>query len=242
MKLTGQISKTSEINNSQLKQMFNLMNEYYENISWESFMSDLSEKDWVILLENSQGVKGFSTQKLIEHNIEGKSVSVVFSGDTVIDRSCWGTMSLPLAFGKMIMSLRNHYKDKELYWFLISKGYRTYRFLPVFFNCFYPSPDNVNVEFEKRLLRQVAKNKFAGSFDPDRLIIRSNDKSQKLKPGICNITQERRKDRYVAFFEKNNPGHRNGDELACLVKCDEDNIKQFILKRIKKETIEGASL
>lgn len=242
MKLTGRVSKTTEINKVQLDQMFSLMNDYYDNISWESFMEDLSEKDGVILLENGNGVKGFSTQKLIEHTIDGKSVSVVFSGDTIIDRSCWGTLVLPVTFGRMMMSLRKQLNGTDLYWFLISKGYRTYRFLPVFFNSFYPSPDNPNGQFEKRLLRQVAKRKFPGSFDPQKFIINASKKSQKLKPGICDITEQRSKDRYIAFFKKNNPGYADGDELACLAKFDENNLTPFILNRIRKQAVEGTLL
>jgi hypothetical protein len=242
MKLIGCISKTAEIKEDQLNQMFNLMNEYYDNISWESFMDDLSEKDWVILLESEREIKGFSTQKLIEHTIDKKNVSVVFSGDTIIDKSCWGTLALPITFGRMMMSIKALLKDKGLYWFLISKGYRTYRFLPVFFNSFYPSPNSFDSQFEKRLLREVASKKFGSSFNAEKLIINASGNSQKLKADICDISEQRGKDRYIAYFEKSNPGYTNGDELACMAKFEESNLTPFILKRIYADSIEEVLL
>ncbi len=48
----------------------------------------------------------------------------------------------------------------------------------------------------------------------------------RLKPGVGDITEELLTDSRIAFFQKMNPGWRNGDELACLVRLEESNLKR----------------
>ena len=47
--------------------------------------------------------------------------------------------SLAGSFGHFMLRMLKEHRGTPVYWFLISKGYRTYRFLPVFFNRFYPT-------------------------------------------------------------------------------------------------------
>lgn len=241
MKLTGRVIKTTDITNDNIEQMLRLMQENYDNVSMEGFLRDLSEKDRVILLEDAEGIKGFSTQMQFDHTIDRKTVTVVFSGDTIIDRSCWGTLALPLTFGRMMFDIKARSEDKVLYWFLISKGYRTYRFLSTFFKVYYPNNNDLEGKFEQQLLAEVAQVKFGDSFDRKAGVIRANPDSQKLKSGICDISQERRKNRHIAFFEELNPGYPNGDELACIAEFDRSNITPFILKRLADKSAIGVS-
>ena len=106
MKLTGRVMKITDLTDDDINQMFNLMQENYNKFSRDVFLNDLSEKDQVILMENINGVKGFSTQMQFEHTIDGKKVIIVFSGDTIIDKSCWGTLVLPVAFGQMMLNIK----------------------------------------------------------------------------------------------------------------------------------------
>lgn len=235
MRLTGRVIRITDLTNNDVDQMFRLMQAHYDNVSKEVFLSDLSEKDWSILLEDTDGIKGFSTQMLLEHTIDGNTVTVVFSGDTIIDKSCWGTLALPVTFGQMMLNIKAQHKGKSLYWFLISKGYRTYRFLPTFFKTYYPSTNGLEGRFEKQLLKEIAKDKFGSSFDCKTCVIHAHPDSQRVKAGVCDISDRRRKNRHIAFFEKRNPGYANGDELACIAHFDRSNLTPFILKRITEE-------
>lgn len=239
MNLTGSIIDIDNLSEEHVNQMFHLMRDYYDNVSREVFLHDLLEKDSVILLKSANKIMGFSTQMLLEHTIDGKNVIVIFSGDTIIDKSCWGTLALPVAFGQMMLNIKTEYQDKELYWFLISKGYRTYRFLPTFFKTYYPNSQGWTGEFEKRLLREVATAKFGSDYDDKAGIIRAKPDSQKVKAGICDISDQRRNNKHVAFFERCNPGHANGDELACIARLDKSNINPIIIKRIMEKLTEG---
>jgi hypothetical protein len=40
---------------------------------------------------------------------------------------------------------------------------------------------------------------------------------------VADITSARRRDPHVAFFERKNPGHQQGDELCCLAPLAREN-------------------
>jgi hypothetical protein len=132
-----------------------------------------------------------------------------------------------------MLSILSEHPDRELYWLLISKGYKTYRFLPVFFREFYPSYMKEAPASEKALLCSLGRRKFGERFDSESWIIRASERAQYLRPGVANITEMRRSDKHIAFFEKSNPGHAKGDELVCIARCHEDNLKPFILRRLR---------
>ena len=56
----------------------------------------------------------------------------------------------------------------DLYWFLISKGYKTYRFLPVFFHEFYPRWDVPTPSWARAMLDAVARALFPEDYDGEK--------------------------------------------------------------------------
>ena len=105
---------------------------------------------------------------------------------------------------------------------------------------YFPSTSDSDCKFEKQLLQELAIEKFGDSFNPETCIIQADVNSQKLKTGICDISHERRANEHIVFFEKANPGHAHGDELACITRFEESNLTPFILKRTKEQIDLGA--
>ena len=136
MNLESQIVAVNELRADDIAQMCRLMQAHYEGVTEQQFAADLNAKQWAILLRDQGRLCGFSTQVLFDHVFDGGAVKVLFSGDTVIDKSHWGSMALPVAWGRLMLSLLATHPGMELYWLLTSKGYKTYRFLPVFFQEF----------------------------------------------------------------------------------------------------------
>jgi hypothetical protein len=240
MTLCGRISKTEDLTENNIDEMFILMKKYYKGIDRKTFLEDLSEKKWAILLEDTTGIKGFSTQMLIEHTIEDKKILAVYSGDTIIDRAYWSSFILPVTWVRMMRAIKAKNPEKLLYWFLISKGYRTYRFLPTFFKSYFPAVNKPCTDFEKKLLRELATEKFSSQFNPKTYIIKAPLNSQKLKIGVGDISEQQRKNKHIAFFEESNPGYVKGDELACIARFDENNLTSFIMKRTEQPIGLGA--
>jgi hypothetical protein len=166
---------------------------------------------------------GFSTQRLLPVSMSARRVIVVFSGDTVVDREHWGTTALPIAWGRLAFSVIEQYPEAELYWYLISKGYRTYRFLPLFFREFYPR-HNVNTPTSVRdVIDAVAQAKFPERYDAAGGVIRATPTSDRLRPDLGEVTEARLRDPDIDFFHRLNPGHAHGDELCCLAPLTREN-------------------
>lgn len=246
MALTGKLTPVEEIDAHTREKMLGIMKTYYANVSDEQFQSDLSEKDAVILIceQNENGahvpqqddfiLRGFSTQKLFDHEVDGAKIKILFSGDTIIEQQYWNSMALPIAWGRMMLDYHGAYPDTTIYWLLTTKGYKTYRFLPVFFEEFYPRYDFDTPEFETKLLHSLGERFFPERHIPQTLVLRGGESAQKLASHIGHVTDNRLKDPHIAFFLENNPDYAKGDELMAIARCSPDNIKKFIAKRLEK--------
>ncbi|HEV7767456.1 MAG TPA: hypothetical protein VGQ76_20815 [Thermoanaerobaculia bacterium] len=199
--------------------MFALFATYF-TANRETFDRDLDEKEWVVLLRNARGqVDGFST--LMQFDVD--DVTVFFSGDTVVARHRWGTYDLPRSWAKHVFSIGATLAPREVYWFLISSGYRTYRYLPVFFREFYPTVARATPDGVRSLINRIARAKFNGSYDADAGVVRLATPAP-LRAGISDPQERLEQDPHVRFFVERNPNHAAGDELACLVRVSIDNV------------------
>jgi hypothetical protein len=62
---------------------------------------------------------------------------------------------------------------------------------------------------------------------------------------LHGIPANRLRNRHVAFFAQRNPGHRDGDELVCLTRLQDDNLTasgRRIVAAIRREPTLSASL
>jgi hypothetical protein len=232
MKLESQTVPIGKLDAACMARMHQLMRAHYEGVSERQFLADLRAKQWVILLQDEGCLYGFSTQVLFDYPMEGRGVKVLFSGDTIIDKRHWGSLALPVAWGRLMLSLRAAHPDSELYWLLTSKGYKTYRFLPVFFHEFFPCYTAETPAFEKALLESVGARRFGERFDAASGVLRAEPGAQRLREGIAEIDERHLRDPHVAFFQQRNPGHARGDELVCLARFHPDNLRPYIRRQL----------
>jgi len=219
--------------------MFRLYSHYYDNISKNKFFDDLSMKQWVILLRTKSGtLSGFSTLQLISLDIGGVPHRFLFSGNTIVDENSRMSLALAGSFGHVMMMLLDRYGEKNIHWYLISKGFRTYRFLPVFFRRFYPRFDQITPEISGKLISAVSIAKFGRKYDCEKNIIRMDGETDWLKPEHAIIHPGRLNNPHVAFFISANPGYKTGDELACLADIDHGNINENVIRAIKSTRVE----
>ncbi len=225
MRLRSCIANVSDLKAADRQQMLSLMQRHYDNVCPQAFETDLNEKEWVIQLLNPQSGElcGFSTQVVIDVQVEDRSVRALFSGDTIIDRSQWGDQALAYSWGEFVLGLVDQSPNQELWWFLIAAGYKTYRFLPVFFKQFYPRYDQPTPPDVLALIDVLARHKYASSFDSQSGVIRSHAHQYRLRTGVADVTPERLRDPHIAYFAKRNPGHSDGDELCCVARLTRDN-------------------
>jgi len=232
MALTGKTISINEISRQEQHQMLTLMQRHYRNVDEGNFTTDLSEKDWVILLRNEENkICGFSTQLLFEHRFRDEKLLILFSGDTVIDSAYWGSFALPIAWGNLMLSLKTANPGEKLYWMLISKGVRTYRFLPIFFHEFYPRHEKPTPEWEADLINSLGHKRYPDHYNAQSGLINGTTSSQALK---AEFDLRGRSNPHVDFFYERNPHVETGSELVCIAPLGEDNITPFIKRQLKK--------
>ena len=225
MKLSAELVPVEEIKPAQRRVMFALMEQYYAGMKRQSFEADLDEKRWVILLgdRDRQRIHGFSTQMILDVEVAGRPIHALFSGDTIVERSCWGQGLLAQAWGRLALELIEKYPIGSLYWFLISKGYKTYRYLPVFFREFYPRFDMTTPPWAAALIDAVARRKYPQLYDADCGVIRPEPDGCRLRNGVAEITAQRLRDPHIRFFAQRNPRHGDGEELCCIAPLTGEN-------------------
>ena len=226
-RLHGEIVDVDELTCQDHEAMYRLMTRHYENLARHAFEADLRDKTWVIrLVDPSDGALcGFSTQSLMSCQVDGRSIRALFSGDTIVRREDWGRHPLAGVWGQLALWLIDRHADDELYWFLISKGYKTYRFLPVFFYEYFPRAGHPTLPWARRAIDALATARFPRSYDQDTGIIRAAGAGCRLRAGVAPISTRRLQDPHVRYFAERNPGHARGDELCCLAPLTRDNFK-----------------
>lgn len=224
-RLCGTVRPVADLPPCQREEMFRLLEGNFDNTSRERFEADLAEKHWAILLQERMGgaLQGFSTLIRLDDQLHGRDISAFFSGDTVISREYWGETVLPRLWSMLVFRLAEKLKERSVYWFLICSGYKTYRFLPVFFRDFYPA-HHLEVPGEiRQVMDRLAGRKFPGEYDPALGVVRFREATP-LKAGLAEVTEQRLRDPHVSFFHRVNPGHVLGDELVCLTEVRHDNL------------------
>lgn len=209
--------------------MFALLSTYFENVTPTHFEQDLAEKEWVVVLRDRERgvVKGFSTLMLIRLLVDEQPIAAFFSGDTIIDRAYWGEAELARIWSRHVFGEADRIhasgSGEQVYWFLISSGYKTYRFLTVFFRRFYPNHRTSTPGHIRRILDALGGARFPDEYDPATGIIRFSEATP-LREGVAEVTPQRLTDPHIAFFVERNPGYAGGDQLACLVELCRENV------------------
>ena len=171
--LVGSAVARAELAESEIDAMLALFQESFEAATRDIFVRDLANKHWVILLRDgdSGALQGFSTLALYETEAGGQLLSVVYSGDTIIRPAFWGTPELPRTWIKTVLRLSAS-MTQPLYWLLISSGYKTYRFLTVFYKEYYPRHDRPTPPAMQALLDELATQRFGAEYCPELGITR----------------------------------------------------------------------
>lgn len=204
--------------------MHALMTAHYEAVPRERFEADLAWKDEVLLvLDDAGAIRGFTT---LAWNPGGalEDGDVLFSGDTIIDRRCWGTQELVKAFCRRAGEWRAQ-RERPLFWFLMSKGHRTFLYLPLFARRFHPHPAQDEPAW-RTLAAKVAAQLFGAAWQPAAGVVRHPQSHGHLAADLADTTLERSQDPWVRFFLERNPGFARGDELVCLTELEPGNLRR----------------
>lgn len=215
-------------------ELFALLDRHFEGVQEAQFARDLDEKDWVLRVLHDGRLVGFTTLQLYTAQAGGAPLNVIYSGDTIMAPEAWGSPALARGWIHLVRTLQQARPDERWCWLLLSSGFRTYRFLPVFWRHFWPRHDAEASAEDASLLATLAHARFGDAFDASAGVVRFAH-PQRLRAPLLGIPDGRSDDPHVRYFLARNPGHAAGDELVCLTMLHEDNLTAAGRRMVRAE-------
>jgi hypothetical protein len=209
-----QIVEVAALAPAERSAMYALYERYYAGTSFDLFAADLAEKDSVIVLRDDGGaLQGFST------------LAVLFSGDTVVDERRWGQQALAFMWLRHAGAIKARQPTLPLYWLLISKGHRTFRYLPAFSRTFVPFPGASETTALHELRDFLARDRFGANYDVAAGLVRFAEPRGRLQSEYAEVPPAHRRLPAVQFFLRCNPNYRLGEELVCVCELEPGNLR-----------------
>ncbi len=227
------IVRVAELPDETVQDMAALYLHHFDGSSEEIFRGDLLDKDEVILLYCAGRLAGFTTVKFFEREWNARAVRVVFSGDTIVSPEHWGQQRLAFEWISRAGRFKRQEPAKPLFWFLLVKGHRTFRYLSAFSKVYFPhwSEDRTDL---KSLADQLARERFGGDYKPDTGIVEFRPSRGHLRESIANARPDELAKPPVRFFLERNPGYRAGHELVCVCELAAHNLKPLAARVFQK--------
>ena len=218
-----------------VREMFKVFCRYYENTSLEQFISDLNRKSGAFIIRRKidDAIVGFSTMGIYHMEVDGKKIRGIFSGDTILEKEYWGNRAMNAAFVKRLVweAIKDPFTPQ--YWFLISKGYKTFLLLTRNFPDYYPHPERENPHM-KHIVEAYCDKLFPGKLIRDEMVLDFGEGSNCLKSDVTPISAAQRQETDIAFFEQRNPQWERGTELPCVGRADLVTFFQVIAPQVLK--------
>lgn len=223
----------AEIDSDLCKAMVELYHTYYDGSNEEKFRADLLEKHEAVLLFFDDALVGFTTWMHYEHQWNNQTLRIIFSGDTIVHRDHWGQQNLAFAKLRRMADFRNSAPGKPLYWFLLVKGHRTYRYLSAFAINWFPHWGRGSADLQC-LADSLARTRYGSMYNPVTGVVEFPATCGYLKNVIAYPSPKELEKKEVQFFIERNPLFHQGHELVCVCELSENNLKP-IAARIFKE-------
>jgi len=224
-RLLAVLRPRADLTPRRVAEMFRLYETYYGGTCVEVFEEDLAGKSHVIELRAQDRLVGFSTLALLRFELEGAAGRALFSGDTIIHHEFWGEQALSTAFCRFAGQVKAQRASEPLFWLLISKGYRTYRYLGLFAHSYFPHHVAPTPPAMQRRIAHLARIKFGDAYDPATGLVRFAQSRGHLKAQWSGVRAQLRDHPSVRFFLERNPRYAEGEELVCLAELREDNLR-----------------
>ena len=223
--LHASVLKVDSLSTAESRAMFALYRQYYSGTSEQIFFSDLNNKDFVLLLQDEQAqIHGFTTLAIIEPT-PSRPIRAIFSGDTIVDHDYWGQQKLAFIWLRFAGQIKAQAPTLPLYWFLIVKGHRTYRYLSAFSKIYYPHHGYPTPLAIRDIMNDFAYSRFGDYYDESCGLIRFPETRGHLLRDWAHIPVEDMARSEVQYFLQCNPQYHQGDELVCLTELTAENLK-----------------
>jgi len=218
--LKSVVLQVEKLTEEQVDAMYAIMEVYYGNTSRNTFFVELQKKkDIVVLFDEKGSIRGFTALAVFSYDAQ---TQLLYSGDTIVEKEYWSRHDLSQAWINNAIEYAEKF-DGATYWFLLSKGYKTYKYLNTFFNEYYPRVDIETPAKMQHIMDTFAKQQYGDKYR-NGVWLAGNDY---LKDEYDHTAEAAKRDKNTAFFLEKNPGYMNGDELICLCEISVNNLNKF---------------
>jgi len=227
-KLTFKTLHVPTLLSMQKERMFELMAANYSEMERTIFYRDLGNKQMAgLILDEEEVIQGFTTFAINPKDSGADSYNILFSGDTIISPDYWGSLAMVKGWCTTVGEIIATDRTKAWYWYLMSKGHRTYMYLPLFFHSYFPAPNHTTHDAKlKQIIDRVSTILYPDNWRPEEGVIKFDSEAGALAPELAQGTYTRKDNAHVAFFLECNPGFFRGDELVCMANLHPDNFKR----------------
>ncbi|MET4005137.1 hypothetical protein ALP78_02714 [Pseudomonas coronafaciens pv. striafaciens] len=209
-----------------IDRMFEIYSACYQDTCRARFEQDLDDKTHCVVLRDTHDtIMGFTTLKLFEMSWDNQPCKFIFSGDTIITPEHWGSQQLAFAWSRLVGDLWRQAPDVPLYWFLICKGHRTYRYLRAMVLDYAPRAGHSTAPRVQALMDHLAYTRFGDAYDPATGVLSFKTPQGRLSAELALISENHAKLPEVEYFLQKNPGYAEGDELVCLCRLAPKNLR-----------------
>ena len=229
--IVSQTKKVAACSEYEKKAFYQLLCHEFMGVSWADFTRDLREKDAVMILrkEHSEGeIVGWSTLMALTLAVPGREVCGVFSGDTAVLPEYRNSTGLGVELSRYFMQVYRQFPRHDVYYILISKGWRTYKIMPFFFKEFAPRYDRPTSSEDKAVMDAFGQKKYPHHYQSASGVITFSP--QRVRPESIDAVPAKM-DAHTRFFLNSNPGYLEGHELVCIARIAPDNFTNG-LKRV----------
>lgn len=225
-KIFSYTQAVAALSSSERASMFGLLSIEFFGVSREDFIRDLNAKDNVILLrkENCKGeIVGFSTIATFDLYIVGRRVKAIFSGDTTVLPEYRRSPGLAVEMGNYFLNALEIFPSFEIFYILISKGWRSYKVLPFSFKHFAPKFDTTINSGDKAVMDAFGELKYREEYNQKKGLILFSRQTQRLIPGNIDAIPPKDPDSHTKYFLLKNPTYLSGTELVCVAPVKKEN-------------------
>ncbi|MBK5142960.1 hypothetical protein I2494_04375 [Budviciaceae bacterium BWR-B9] len=219
MSYVAYFQKINTLSVSTRQRMAAIYFQCYAGSDIKRFLLDLESKDEVLMLEHNQELVGFSSLQFYPYHHS----MIVYSGDTIVMPEHWQQQVLHKAWIQRMGLFKQQHPGLPLYWFLLVKGYRTYKYLVVFAREFYPHWQIPQPEL-KQLADRLAEQKFGQLYNAQRGVVECPPDYGFLAQKLAIIPPASLAKPDARFFLEKNPHYAAGHELVCLCEIRVDNL------------------
>ena len=213
-RVSTDVLPTHALTASMWDEIWTLTSEFYD-IEREYAEKELRRRASVAMFRMNGVLLGMASLDAYPATFRGRPIAVISTAHVLI-RENWRGRNLvqQLGFRSFIRS-RLRYPFRPIYWFFDTFSYKSYLLLPRNFVDYWPRHDRPTPEPQAALIDQLAATAYGPAWRPERgIVVRSGQK--RLRSSAAPVPEAGEAGEDVAFFARANPGHAEGDMLACL--------------------------